>query len=148
VYRVFIDRQDFPSNNLDAVWRRIIVMAVFGNHLKMHLPHGLRDRAREFYAGVLGCKALEAQPYPDLDLYEFDGGAVVGLFFCDDKDVLAVSDYEKATWLEIKVADPDGTRKQLETFGVEVVDFAAKTRFYFKAPGGQVYRLAPLDGEL
>ena len=56
VYRVFIDSQYFPSNNLDAVWRRIIVMAEFGNHLKMHLPHGLRDRAREFYAGVLGCK--------------------------------------------------------------------------------------------
>lgn len=97
---------------------------------------------------ILGCKAIEEKPYPDLDLYEFEGGTIAGLFFLDDQDLLPESDHEKAAWLEIKVADPDATKEQLKAFGVAEVDFADKTRFYFQAPGGQVFRLAPLDGGL
>lgn len=55
-------------------------MVHLGNHLKMNLPHHLRARAHEFYAGLLQCKVLES-PRPDLDLYEFAEGVVLGLFF-------------------------------------------------------------------
>ena len=123
-------------------------MARIGNHMKMHLPHRLRQRAREFYADVLGCKELEDKPYPDLDLYEFEDGFVIGLFFLDDTALLSEEEHEKATWLEIKVADPDGMTQRLREFGIAEVDFADKTRFYFRAPGGQVFRLAPMEGGL
>lgn len=123
-------------------------MARFGNHLKMHLPHAERDRAREFYAEMLGCKPLPQPPFPDLDLYEFEDGTVVGLFFVDAGEVLSEKESLKGPWLEIKVNDPAALRVRLEGFGVKAVDFADPTRFYFQAPGGQVYRLAPLDGGL
>jgi hypothetical protein len=113
----------------------------------MNLPAQLRARAREFYAGLLECKVL-GSPRPDLDLYEFAGGEVLGLFFVDAADALSEADYLKATWLEIKVDDPERWKTRLQAFGVEKVEFPDPTRFYFQAPGGAVFRLAAMDGGL
>jgi hypothetical protein len=123
-------------------------MMRLGNHLKMHLAKGERERARRFYSEVLGGRALNAPPYPDLDLYELDDGTIVGLFFKEDSEVLSAAESEKATWLEIKTSDPAQLQTKLEEFGVEKVDFPDPDRFYFRAPGGQVFRVAPLDGGL
>jgi catechol 2,3-dioxygenase-like lactoylglutathione lyase family enzyme len=123
-------------------------MTRLGNHLKMHLPKGERERARRFYADVLGCRAMDAPPYPDLDLYEFDDGTVVGLFFLGGEAVLSAQDSEKAVWLEIKTSEPENLQRKLEAFGVKKVEFPDSSRFYFQAPGGQVFRVAPLDGGL
>jgi glyoxalase superfamily protein len=123
-------------------------MVHLGNHLKMDVPREQRGRAREFYAGVLGCKVLDS-PRPDLDLYEFAEGVVLGLFFVDAAAALSEADQRKATWLEIKVDDPAAWKARLQAFGVQdVVDYPDPTRFYFQAPGGQVFRLAPMDGGL
>jgi hypothetical protein len=115
--------------------------------MKMDIPQHLRARTREFYAGLLGCKVLES-PRPDLDLYEFAGGVVLGLFLVDQADALPEADHLKGTWLEIKVDDPAAWRARLQAFGVVEVDYPDPTRFYFQAPGGQVFRLAPMDGGL
>jgi hypothetical protein len=123
-------------------------MTMIGNHLKMHLPHVLREQARSFYGEVLECRKLEEQPYADLDLYEFVGGFVLGLFFVDDADTLTEDDHLKATWMEIKTDNPRNLEQRLRAFGIREVDFADKSRFYFQAPGGQVFRLAPMDGGL
>ena len=48
----------------------------------------------------------------------------------------------------IKSKNPEGLKKRLQEFGVREVDYPDKTRFFFQAPGGQVFRLAPLDGGL
>jgi catechol 2,3-dioxygenase-like lactoylglutathione lyase family enzyme len=123
-------------------------MTRLGNHLKMHLPKGERQRARQFYADVLGCRVMDAPPYPDLDLYELEDGTVVGLFFLDAAAVLSEQECEKAVWLEIKTSEPEQLRRKLEDFGVKQVQFPDPNRFYFQAPGGQVFRVAPLDGGL
>jgi extradiol dioxygenase family protein len=122
-------------------------MVHLGNHMKMDLPGHLRARAREFYAEVLGCKMRES-PRPDLDLYEFAGDVVLGLFFVDAADALSEADNLKAAWLEIKVDDPAAWKARLQAFGVREVGYPDPTRFYFQAPGGQVFRLAPMDGGL
>jgi catechol 2,3-dioxygenase-like lactoylglutathione lyase family enzyme len=123
-------------------------MAAIGNHLKMHLARRLRQRARQFYVDILGCKPLEAQPYADLDLYEFENDFVVGLFFVEDEQVLSEQDQLKAAWMEIKTSDPAALERRLRQFGVVQVEFADTSRFYFQAPGGQVFRIAPMDGGL
>jgi len=122
-------------------------MVHLGNHLKMNLPAHLRSRVRDFYAGLLECKILES-PRPDLDLYEFAGGEVLGFFFVAASDAPSEADYLKATWLEIKVDDPPRWKARLQAFGVKEVEFPDPTRFYFQAPGGPVFRLAPMDGGL
>ena len=115
--------------------------------MKFDVPRRLRQRTREFFGGLLGCKVLES-PRPDLDLYEFAGGFVVGLFEVEDGEALGEGDYLKAAWLELKVEDPAAWRERLERFGVRQVDYPDASRFYFQAPGGQVFRLAPMDGGL
>jgi hypothetical protein len=120
-------------------------MVRIGNHMKFHLEFRHRERARQFYGGLLGCKHLES-PAPDLDLYEFAGGFVVGLFFMDAEQVLSEAGHRKAAWLEIKVDDPVGWKARLLEFGVHEVEYQDRSRFYFQAPGGQVFRLAALEG--
>jgi hypothetical protein len=112
----------------------------------MTLDPELRARAREFYTGVLECKSLPS-PREDLDLYEFAGGFVLGLFF-DAVGALPESEYLNSTWLEIKAADPETVKARLIASGVKPVEYPDPTRFFFQAPGGQVFRLAPLDGGL
>ena len=121
---------------------------IIGNHLKMHLPHRLRERALRFYTEILGCRKLSDPPYPNLDLYEFQGGFVLGLFFYNDADTLSENEQLKATWMEIKTDRPDALKQQLIDFGVREVEFEDKSRFYFQAPGGQVFRVAPKEGGL
>jgi len=117
--------------------------------MKMTLRHEMRPRTRAFYASTLELKTLES-PRDDLDLYEFSDGFVLGIFFTDDAaDVLGEPDQLKATWLELKVDDPNVWKKRLQDFGVVEVDYPdGSNRFYFQAPGGQVFRLAGLDGSL
>ena len=124
-------------------------MVKIGNHMKMTLRPEIRPRTHAFYSETLGLKILES-PRSDLDLYEFTEGFVLGIFFTDDaSEVLAEPDQLKATWLELKVEDPKIWKEKLQDFGVLEVDYPdGSGRFYFQAPGGQVFRLAGLDGDL
>jgi hypothetical protein len=120
-------------------------MVEIGNHLKMNVPRDLRARTRDFYGSLLGCKSM-ASPSPDLDLYEFDGGFVLGLFFVVTSNCLSEAEYLKGAWMELKVDDPATWTERLIAFGVKPVEYPDATRFFFEAPGGQVFRLAALDG--
>lgn len=121
---------------------------IIGNHLKMHLPHHLRERASRFYTEILGCRKLTEIPYPNVDLYEFQGGFVIGLFFCDEKETLSEREHLMATWMEIKTDNPEALKQRLIDFGVREAEFEDKSRFYFQAPGGQVFRVAAMEGGL
>lgn len=120
-------------------------MARIGNHMKLNVHAALREPTRTFYLDLLGALPLQS-PREDLDIYEFEDGFVVGVFFCEDDQVLSESDHLKAAWLEIKTATPEALRQRLVEFGVRRIDYPDKARFYFQAPGGQVFRLAPLEG--
>lgn len=122
--------------------------AVIGNHLKMHLPHYLRKRTAQFYIEILGCRRIADKPYPDVDLYEFPDGFVIGCFYYDEIDTLRENDYLMATWMEIKTDNPAALKERLIEFGAREVEFEDKSRFYFQASGGQVFRVAPMDGGL
>ena len=124
-------------------------MVAIGNHMKMTLARELRSKTRAFDATTLGLKVLES-PRDDLDLYEFFGGFVLGIFFtADAAEILPEPDQLKATWLELKVDDPVEWKRRLIDFGVREVDYPdGSNRFYFQAPGGQTFRLAARDGGL
>lgn len=120
-------------------------MTSIGNHMKVNVHKSLRERVRSFYVDVLQCTTIPS-PAPDLDLYLFSNRFVVGVFFCEQGDVLSEEDHLKAAWLEIKTNDVSEVKRRLIAFGVKHVDYPDKTRFYFQAPGGQVFRLAPEEG--
>ena len=126
-------------------------MVTIGNHLKMTVSSALQGRTRDFYGGLLGLKPIPS-PAENLDLYEFPGGFVLGLFFSTDvTELLTEQDYLKATWLELKVDDLAGWKERLQKFGVVEIEYDDPSRFaepylrfFFQAPGGQVFRLAPI----
>ena len=119
-------------------------MVQTGNHMKVNAPEAARARAREFYVSICGCTELPS-PAPKMDLWQFPSGFVVGMLF-DDAHALSMADMKKAAWLELKTDDYEGMKARLLEFGVDVVASADTSRLYFQAPGGQVYRLAPIDG--
>jgi hypothetical protein len=123
-------------------------MVSLGNHMKMVVSAASRTHVREFYSGLLGLAPIPS-PREDLDLYEFPNGFVLGFFFTDSAgELLSAEDYAKATWLELKVADTSEWKARLVAFGVSEITLSDPNRFFFQAPGGQVFRLAPLDGGL
>jgi hypothetical protein len=123
------------------------VIVQMGNHSKLTLPHDQRARVKQFYGGVCGCRTLES-PNPSLDLYEFPGGFVVGAYFVDPAEALPEGDYIKAIWLELKTDDVAGCLAKMRAFGITELPYGDPNHTYFQGPGGQVFRLANLDGGL
>jgi hypothetical protein len=70
-------------------------MVQIGNHLKLNVARSLRQRTRDFYGDLLKCTPV-ASPRDDLDLYKFDGGFILGLFFVDAADALTDAQLLKA----------------------------------------------------
>ena len=122
-------------------------MSMLGNHIRTNVHKNLRERARTFYLDILRCQPMAA-PLSDLDLFVFENQFVLGVFYVEDADCLTESEHLKAAWLEIKVKNPEEVKQRLIAFGVKEVTYADPTRFYFQAPGGQVFRLAPEDGDI
>jgi hypothetical protein len=120
-------------------------LTVIGNHIKFNVHKSLRERVRSFYLDVLQCTTIPS-PAPDLDLFLFHDGFVLGVFFCEQADVLSDEEHLKAAWLEIKAKDVQKVKRRLIDFGVKEVEYPDESRYYFQAPGGQVFRLAPEEG--
>lgn len=120
-------------------------MTRIGNHMKFNVHKDLRERVRSFYVDALQCSTIPS-PAPDLDLFLFSDSFVLGVFFCDPVDVLSEEDHLKAAWLEIKAKEVQEVKRRLVEFGVKEIEYPDESRFYFQAPDGQVFRLAPEDG--
>jgi hypothetical protein len=120
-------------------------MIQIGNHSKQTIAHAQRDRVRQFYGDICECRIVPS-PRPDLDLFEFAGGFIVGVFYADDTKVLPEAEHRKAIWLEIQASDPKALEDRITAAGIERMHYDDQSRFYFQAPGGQVFRIAPLDG--
>jgi hypothetical protein len=120
-------------------------MTAIGNHIKTNVHKSQRERVRTLYLDLLQCKPAAA-PMPDLDLFVFENDFVLGVFYFEDEHLLTEAEHLNAAWLEIKTKDVVELKRRLLAFGVKEVDYPDKTRFFFQAPGGQVFRLAPEDG--
>ena len=60
---------------------------------------------------------------------------MLGLFFADAAETLPDADYLKATWLELKVADPSAWKARLQAFGVIEVEFPDPDAVFLSGPG-------------
>src|SRR5476651_2148288 len=70
-------------------------MTIIGNHMKFNVHKSLRERVRSFYLDVLQCTTMPS-PAADLDLFLFSDTFVLGVFFCEQADVLSEEDHLKA----------------------------------------------------
>ena len=113
---------------------------IMGNHIKIHVHTSLRQHVKDFYT-ILGCESIQT-PFPNIERFEFQGGFVLGIEFVEKEGILSEEDQLKGTWLELIAKEPEQLKKRLIEFGVKEVDYQDKSRFYFQAPGGQVFRIA------
>lgn len=114
----------------------------FGNHSKMTARVSERDRIRNFFGDVLGCRITNK---PDIDIIRLGTDFSFGVAYEDS--ALSESEALKSIWLELWTEFPEELKRKIVDFGVKQLEYWDKEHFYFQAPGGQVFRLAGPDGD-
>jgi hypothetical protein len=124
-----------------------VVMSRIGKHHHLDVAREFRSQTRALYQNVLGAKssptggaALPASP--DLEVFEFDNGSSIGVFYVSADATLTPEQHMRAIWLEFEVADVAKTTTALADLGIEPFEYEDRSHPYFQAPGGQVFRLA------
>jgi catechol 2,3-dioxygenase-like lactoylglutathione lyase family enzyme len=122
-----------------------VAKVIFGNHSAVLAPQQDRDRIRDFYCNVLGCKVTRELDQKD-DFQLGDSFHIAFLYgdFADESEFLRTG---KSVWLEIKSDNVEETRQKILDFGVRKLDIP-DPHLYFQAPGGQVLRLVGINEDL
>ena len=104
-----------------------------------------RERAAWFYGTVLGAEtrelAIPSAPSSPMLLVRFADGGSVSIEFRDD----ALDDAQalRGAWAELRSDRPDSLQRRIVEAGIARVPYGGADMFYFQAPGGQVFRIAP-----
>jgi catechol 2,3-dioxygenase-like lactoylglutathione lyase family enzyme len=113
-----------------------------GNHTAVYVAKSERERLRQFYGGVLGCRAGVLSDA--VDRFDMEG---VHFVFVYQDTALEESAFLRAIYLELKTDDLEGTKQAILGFGVKTVDIP-DPHLYFQAPGGQVFKLVAATEDL
>jgi catechol 2,3-dioxygenase-like lactoylglutathione lyase family enzyme len=130
----------------------------FSNHSAIRVRRAEREKIRNFYRDVLGCKIM--REFEDKDdfrmgedfyiafLYGSGTGqeADKGVTYAAD-EALSDNDFLKAIFLELKSDNVDEMRRKIVASGVKILD-VPDSHLYFQAPGGQVWRLVGANEDL
>ncbi len=115
-------------------------MAYIGNHMKATVHPNMREKIFKFYRDILSGEVLRSNN-ANFDLFQFSNNFILGVTY--SKDCLTEEQFLSAMWCEIKTDDVKSLKDELIKFGVKEIEYDDKEHFYFQAPGGQVYRIAP-----
>ncbi len=118
---------------------------IFGNHSAVRVPRTEKDRIREFYRDVLGCKITRESDQKD-DI-RMGGNFFIAFLYENEGVALDESEFLKAVYLELKTDNVEEMRRNIVAFGVKVLE-VPDPHLYFQAPGGQVLRLVGIDEDL
>lgn len=118
---------------------------IFGNHSAVRVPRTEKDRIREFYRDVLGCKITRESDQKD-DI-RMGGNFFIAFLYENEGVALDESKFLKAVYLELKTDNVEEMRRNIVAFGVKVLE-VPDPHLYFQAPGGQVLRLVGIDEDL
>jgi catechol 2,3-dioxygenase-like lactoylglutathione lyase family enzyme len=118
---------------------------IFGNHSALRVPRAEKDRIREFYRDVLGCRITREGDQKD-DFLMGDNFYIAFLYE-DEGVALDESEFLKAIYLELKTDNVEKMRQKIVAFGVRVLE-VPDPHLYFQAPGGQVLRLVGINEDL
>jgi len=92
-----------------------------------------------FFTDIFGCVAT-AVPETSIVAFRFPNGASVTVDFT--ADALDEEQAARGAWLEVQTDDPPALEGKVRAAGLPRVDYATG-RFYFRAPGGQVWGILP-----
>lgn len=117
------------------------MLTAFGSRAHLYARPEMRESLRRFFTDVLGA-APEEIPGTAMLVCRLAEGTSVSVEFTADAldDVHAL----RAAWLEIRTDDPAALQKRVTAAGLARVEHPGTGRFYFRAPGGQVWGIAEL----
>ena len=121
------------------------VMALGNNAHLFARPHR-RELLRQLFEDVLRVGVVTTVPFPGMAepmlLIRFSGGGSLSIEFVETADD---SDEPRlATWLELGAEDPAAMMRTALEAGFRQVTHPGHP-YYFMAPGGQVFTIAPLQ---
>jgi hypothetical protein len=119
-------------------------MARIGLNHRLSVSELLREDTRALYGGVF--EAAISSPRRSIDVFTFDNGSGIGVFYVAPSEALTPAQHLAAIWLEFEVNDERATVAALERLGIRPFEYFDKQHKYFRAPGGQVFRLAAVGG--
>ena len=119
-------------------------MSRLGSNVKLTIDKSHREPVRALFRDALGSKVLT--PTPELEVYELEAAARVGVFYVPAGEALPPSEQQKGAWLEFVVDDEPAVREKLSALGVARVEYSDKAHAYYQVPGGPVFRLASRTG--
>jgi len=94
-----------------------------------------KEKLTSFFTDIFGCE-LVALPGSML-VFVFPNGASLSVEFTGD--ALDGKQPWRGAWLEVKTEDPSALKKKVLAAGLSQVKHPISNRFYFQAPGGQIW---------
>jgi len=94
----------------------------------------------EFFTHILETEVI---PIPGTSMlaFRFSDNSSYSVEFTED--ALDEQQARRGAWLEVKTDDPDALKKKVLEAGLPRVEYLTG-RFYFQAPGGQVWGILPI----
>jgi hypothetical protein len=117
----------------------------FSNRVHLFARPEVKERLIWCLSTVVGCGApasLKAQGLSEPILaFRFPDGGSLSIEFRED--ALDEQQARRGAWLEIGSNDPPTLQSKILDAGLPQVIYPATSAFYFAAPGGQVFGIAP-----
>jgi len=114
-------------------------MITISSRIHTYARPDAREKIIDFYTNILGCKMMIA-PGTSMPAFLFSNGASLSVEFTDD--ALDEQQARRGAWLELKTDDSSGLKQKVLAAGLLQVEHPITKRFYFQAPGGQIWGIA------
>ena len=95
----------------------------------------MKDRITKFFTDILGCEVV-ALPGTPVIAIRFPNSTMSVEF---TEDALDDQQARRGAWLEVKPDDPAELKDRIMAAGLPKIVHLGSDRFYFQAPGGQVW---------
>ena len=109
-----------------------------------------KDKLVWCFSTILGCGQPQALALPALAqpilAFSFPGGGSLSVEFTEE--ALEEKEARRGCWLELRTDDAVGLQSKVLAAGFLQVRYPATSRFYFMAPGGQVFGIVPAQPQL
>lgn len=102
----------------------------------------VREELVRFYRETLQCSTREIEPASRLPmaLVTFPDGSSMSVEFSEDSP-----ENIQGTWLEFRTSEPARLQERLHEAGTPSFRHPPSPHTYFRAPGGQVFRIVSLE---
>jgi len=110
-------------------------MIALSNRVHLFARPDVKDALTAFFTAILECE-VAAIPGTSIVAFRFVNNASVSVDFT--VDALDAEQASRGAWLEVRTDDPEALQRKVLAAGLSRVDYPTG-RFYFQAPGGQVW---------